>query len=116
MKKNHLLCIDLAINLQHDFLLDPNKKYLGWIRCKLPSEGNIHGDQYEFKEVEVPLKVCRQSMHLFVGKYVTLTCRPDGSLHLNLRNIDLNGIDIDTFCLELMNEVRLALRGLVEEG
>ena len=114
MRKNYLLCIDLQTILQSDNLLQPNKQYLGLLRCKLPSEGNVYGDQYVFREVKVPLKTCRRNVHLFVGRFITITCRTDGSLRMNLRQIDLNSIDIDTFCLELMNEIRQALKGLVE--
>ena len=112
MKKNLLLCIDLQTILQDDNRLKPDQYDLGLLRCKLPSEGNIYVDQYEFREVKAPLKAYRRNVHLFRGRYISLTCRPDGSLHLNLRNIDLNGIDIDTFCLELMNETRQALISL----
>ena len=113
MRKNLLLCIDLQTLLLNDNLLTPEKQYLGLLRCKLPSEGNLYGDQYEFKEVKIPLKNCRRNVHLFIGKYITITCRPDGSLRLNLRNIDLNSIDIDSFCLELINEIRQGLKGLL---
>lgn len=113
MKKNWLLCCDLQINLQDDNLLKPGKNYLGILSSKLPSEGNVNGDMYEFKEMETTMKVCRRNVHLFIGQYITLTCRSNGSLHLNLRNIDLNSINIDTFCLELMNEIRQALISVV---
>ena len=113
LKKNMLLCVDLQTLLQDDNLLKAGKVYLGTLRCKLPSEGNIYGDQYEFREVGTPLKTCRRNVHLFSGKYCTITLRPDGSPRLNLRNIDLNGIDIDNLCLEMMNEIRQALKSLV---
>lgn len=113
MKKNLLLCIDLISNLQADNLPKPGKQYLGLLRCKLPSEGNVNGDMYEFNEVETTIKSCRRNVHLFTGKYVTITLRSNGSPRLNLRNMELNGIDVDTFCLELMNEIRQALKSLV---
>lgn len=116
MKKNLLLCIDLQTILESDNLLKPEKQYLGLLRCKLPNEGNFYGDQYEFKEVKVPSNTCRRNVHLFIGKYITLTCRPDSTLRMNLRNIDLNSIDIDSFCLELMNEIREVHKGFVEES
>ncbi len=115
MKKNWLLCCDLQTELQNDSLPMPGKKYLGLLNCILPSEGNIYGNEYKFKEVKGPLKTCRRNVHLFIGKYITLTCRTDGSLRLNLRTIDLNSIDIDSFCLELMNETRQTLKDFVEE-
>ena len=113
MKKNICLCVDLEINLLDDNLLKPGRRYLGFLRSKLPSEGNVYGDQCEFSEVEGPLTACRRNVHLFSGKYCTITLRPDGSPRLNLRNIDLNGIDIDNLCLEMMNETRQALKSVI---
>ena len=113
MKKNICLCVDLQINLQDDNLLKPGKKYLGILSSKLPSDGNIYGDLCEFFELEIPSKTFRRNVHLFSGKFCTVTLRPDGSPRLNLRNTELKGIDIDTFCLELMNEIRLALQNVI---
>ena len=113
LKKNMLLCVDLQTLLQADNLPTPGKQYLGLLMCKLPSEGNENGDMYEFKEVETTMKTCRRNVHLFTGKYVTITLRSNGSPRLNLRNLELDNIDVDSFCLELMNEIRQALKGLV---
>ena len=112
----HLTPITLQTILQTDNLLKDGKCYLGLLRRKLPSEGNIYGDQYEFEEVEVPLTVCRRNVHLFIGQHVTLTRRPDGSLRLNFKNLKIeNDFSIDTYCLEVANEIRMALKGVVED-
>ena len=108
-----MLCCDLQVNLLDDNLLMPEKRYLGVLRSKLQTEGNINGDQLEFTEVEVPLTACRRNLHLFEGKYVTITLRPDGSLRLNFRKAELDGINIDTFCLEVANEIRQALKSVI---
>lgn len=113
MKKNICLCVDLQINLQDDNLLRPGKRYLGFLSSKLPSEGNIYADQLEFSELEGPSTACRRNVHLFSGKFCTVTLRPNGSPRLNLRNTELKGIDIDSFCLELMNEIRQALKSVI---
>ena len=115
MLKNWLLCCDLQTILQTDILLKDGKCYLGLLRRKLPSEGNIYGDQYEFEEVKVPLTVCNRNVHLFIGQYVTLTCRPNGSLRLNFKNLKIDtGFSVETYCLEVANEIRMALKGLIE--
>lgn len=113
MKKNICLCVDLQINLLDDNLVMPRKKYLGILRSKLPTEGNINGDQLEFTEVEAPLTSYRRNLHIFEGNYVTITLRPDGSLRLNFRKAELDGINIDTFCLEVANEIRQALKSVI---
>jgi len=116
MLKNWLFCCNLQTILQTDNLLKDGKCYLGLLRRKLPSERNIYGDQYEFEEVEVPLTACRRNIHLFIGQHVTLTRRPDGSLRLNFKNLKIeNDFNIDTYCLEVSNEIRMALKGVVED-
>ena len=115
MNKNRLLCINLDILLQTDSLLRDRKRYLGLLRRKLPSEGNTYGDQYEFEEMKVPLTVCHRNVHLFIGQYVTLTCRPNGSLRLNFKNLKTDtDFCVETYCLEVSNEIRMALKGLIE--
>ena len=115
MNKNRLLCINLDILLQTDSLLRDRKRYLGLLRRKQPSEGNIYGDQYEFEEVKVPLMVCHRNVHLFIGQYVTLTCRPNGSLRLNFKNMKIDtDFSVETYCLEVANEIRMALKDLIE--
>lgn len=115
MNKNRPSCINLDILLQTDSLLRVGKRYLGLLRRKLPSEGNIYGDQYEFEEVKVPLTVCNRNVHLFIGQYVTLTCRPNGSLRLNFKNLKIDtDFSVENYCLEVANEIRMALKGLIE--
>jgi len=114
--KNFCLCVDLQLDLRDDNLLKPEKKYLGILSSRLPSEGNIYGDQFKFTEVRVSSTACRRNVHLFTGNYVTITLRPDGSPRLNLRNMELKGIEIDTFCMELMNEIRQALKSVMSKS
>lgn len=111
--KNWLLCVDLQVQLQNDSLPLSGRKYLGILSSELPSEGNIYADRLKFSEVVVPSKTFRRNVHLFSGRFCTVTLRPDGSPRLNLRNTELKDIDIDTFCLELMNEIRLALQSVI---
>jgi hypothetical protein len=113
MKKNWLLCCDLQVQLQNDSLPVPGKRYWGVLVSKLLNDGNKNADQLEFSELEVSSTDRRRNVHLFSGKYVTITLRPDGLPRLNLRNIDLNGIEIDNLCLEMMNEIRLALKSVI---
>lgn len=110
--KNWLLCVDLQVQLQNDSLPLSGRKYLGILSSELPSEGNIYADKLKFSEVVVQ-STARRNVHLFSGKFCTVTLRPDGSPRLNLRNTELKGIDIDSFCLELMNEIRLALKSVI---
>ena len=61
MLKNWLLCCELQTILQTDILLKDGKCYLGLLRRKLSSEGNIYGDQYVTIEIEVPRKISKKA-------------------------------------------------------
>ena len=116
MIKNHLLCIDLQTKLQHDALPVAGKQYFGILRVKLPSEGDVHGDQYAFNEVDSPISTCRRNVHLFVGKFITVTRRPDGRPRLNFRYLKIDdNFDFNACCLELFDEIREVLKMLLEK-
>lgn len=113
MKKNWLFCVDLQVHLQNDSLPLSGKRYLGVLVSKLPNESNIYADQLEFSELGVPSTACRRNIHIYEGRFITITLRSDGTPRLNLRYIDLNGIEIDNLCLEMMNEIRQALKSVI---
>ena len=103
--------------LRNDKRMREGKCYRGIFR--LDSKGIVdeflyRDPHYTFTETQ-PQSAGKRSPHLFNGKFVTITLRADGSYRLNFRNIDLNGIDIDNFCLELMSEIRQALKSLIKE-
>lgn len=117
-KKNLLLCVNIKVAMQHDELPTPGKLYFGVLRSKLPSEGNVYGDDYTFTEVAYPLTAFRRNVRLYEGKFVTVTCRHcDGSLRLNFKNVQMDAdFNIDSYCFGVANEIREALKSLLGEG
>ena len=116
MIKNHLLCIDLQTKLQHDALPVAGKQYFGILRVKLPSEGNVYGDQYLFTELAMPFSACHRNLRFFDGQHISMTCRPDGTPRLNFKYLNLDAdFNIDGYCLEVANEIRKALKMLLEK-
>ena len=58
----------------------------------------------------------KRNPRLFNGRYITVTCRADGSLHLNFKNVVMDDdFSVDSFAIGVCNELRQALGGLVEE-
>lgn len=115
--KTVLLCIDLTTRLRHDEQPMAGREYLGILRVKLPSEGNFYGDQYAFDEVNLPSTVTRRNVHTFEGRHITCTKRlSDSQPRLNFKNLHIDGsFNVDLFSIEVMNEIRKALKGFVEE-
>ena len=116
MKTNCLLCIDLKTKLQHEVLLKPGKDYLGILRLDIPSKEFMCDDfQYTFLEI-VPSTTGRRNPKLFNGELITLTRWNDGSIRLYFKKLKMDdNFTIDGYALAVCNELRLALKGLVEK-
>lgn len=117
MKQNLLLCIDLTTRLQHDALPLAGKTYLGLLECKTPSDGSPNGDEFAFEEVKVSPTVVRRNICTFNGEHITATQRlTDGKPRLNFKNLHIDGsFNVDRFSIEVMNEIREALKGFVKD-
>lgn len=100
--------------LRNDKCMKVDKGYPGVLRRDESSAEFNFDEHYTFTEATFKSSSNHRNVHLFVGKYLTLTCRPDGSLRLNFRKlmIDAN-FSIETYCIGVMNEIRQALTGLL---
>ena len=102
------LCIDLKTLLQSDYIAKLSKSYTGVM--ERDSE-----DHFTFTET-IPPTAYKRNPRLFDGKFVTLTRWNDGSLRLYFKKVKMDaGFTVDGYALAVCNEVRLALKGLVEE-
>ncbi len=117
MKVNTELCIDLKTKLQNEVLMKPGKDYPGILRRDAPSElFGFDDSHYTFVET-VPLKASKRNPRVFVGRYISITRREDGSLNLNFKSLKVEaGFSVDGYAIGVCNELRNALKGLVEEG
>ena len=107
--RNSELCIDLKTVLRTDFITKLEKQYQG--QLTRDSE-----DHYTFIET-LPTAACRRNPRLFDGKYVTLTRWADGTLHLFFKKMKADAdFTVDGYALAVCNEIRLALKGLVERS
>ena len=70
---------------------------------------------YTFIET-LPPTASRKNPRLFDGKHITLTRWTDGSIRLYFKKMRTNtDFSIDGYAFEVANEIRQALKGLVEE-
>ena len=117
LKKNVSLCIDLTARLRHDALPLAGKTYLGFLECKTSSDGSPYSDEFAFEEVIVTPTVVRRNVCTYNGEHITVTRRlTDGKPRLNFKNLHIDGsFNVDRFSIEVMNEIREALKGFVED-
>ena len=106
---NTELCVDLRTVLRTDFIAGFGKQYPGQLT-------RDKEDRFSFIET-LPPAACRRNPRLFDGKYVTLTRWADGTLHLFFKKLKADAdFTVDGYALAVCNEIRQALKGLVEES
>ena len=106
--------------LRSDVRMKTGKEYQGVLR--LDSEGIVdeflyRDPHYTFIET-VPPTAGKRNPHLFVGEYITITRKDDGSLRPNFKpmpKIDKN-FSVEKYACGVANELLWALEGLIENG
>ena len=116
--RNTDFCVDVKTLLRSDKCAKIGKSYQGVLRRD--SEAQVEefhycDPHYTFVET-LPLPVRKRSPRVFEGKYITVTHRSDGTFHPNFRPMKVDeGFSVDAYAIGVCNELRQALKGLVEE-
>ena len=114
--RNTELSVNLKTVLCTDRTMQSGKDYLGLLRRD--SEGEI--DDFLFRDphytfVETLPWTMKRNPRVFVGRLITVTRRDDGTLRLNFRPLHLGAdFTVDGYALAVCDELRRALKGLVE--
>ena len=109
---------DVKTMLRSDKRMKVGKNYLGMLR--LDSEAEIEDfrcrdPHYTFVET-VPMSAGKRNPHVFVGKYITVTRRDDGSLRPNFKPLKIDrDFSAYRYALGVFNELMWALEDLVEK-
>ena len=116
--RNTDLSVDLKTVLHSDLSMKTGKEYQGVLRRDSDidyDDYRCHDAHYTFIET-VPPTPRKRNPHVFVGKYITVTRKDDGSLRLNFRPLKTGkGFNVSLFAVGVSNELLWALEGLVEE-
>ena len=115
--RNTELAVDLKTILRNDRRMKTGKNYPGVLRRDSDAEVDdfLYRDaHYTFVET---LPWCmKRNPHVFVGKYITITRKDDGTLRLNFRPLKTGkGFSVAMFAIGVSNELMWALEGLVEK-
>ena len=113
---NTELSVDLKTILRSDARMKTGKNYLGMLRCdQEASIEEFRSRDAHFTFVETLPLTTKRNPHLYVGEYITVTRRDDGSLRLNFRPVKM-GKDfcVDSYALAVADELRYALKDLIE--
>ncbi len=115
MKVNTELCVNLKTKLQNDVIMIPGKEYTGVLRHDKPKE-TLFGPEdshFTFRETQ-PSSAGKRNTHVFVGKYITITRRDDGSLRPNFKPLKVDKrFSIISYAVGVANELLWALTSLL---
>ena len=109
---------DLKTMLRSDKRMQTGKDYQGVLRRDSDAEIDeflCRDAHYSFIECTFPPTPERRNVHLYEGDHITCTKRLNGSLRLNFKSLKVDAaFNVDGYALEVANEIREALSGLVE--
>ena len=116
--RNTELSVDLKTILRSDRTMRIGKEYPGVLRRDSDAdidEFRCRDPHYTFVET-VRTAAQKRNPHVFVGEYITVTRRDDGTLRLNFRPLRIEpGFSVERYAIGVSNELLWALEGLVEE-
>ena len=114
-KLNTEVCIDLKTLLSSDSRLKAGKSYTGVLRRDELCEEFRYEEHFTFTET-LPW-TAKRNPRVYVGKYITITRRDDGTLRPNFRPLPAGrGFNIEKYACGVANELLWALGGLVERS
>ena len=112
---NTHLSVDLKTLLRSDSKMKAGKDYQGILRRDEICEEFRYDEHFTFVET-VPLTADKRNPHVFVGKYITITRRDDGSLRPNFKPMKVGAdFSVEKYAAGVANELLWALEGLVED-
>lgn len=112
------LAVDLKTILRSDHIMKTGKEYYGVLRRDSEKEVDefLYRDpHYTFVEMVLPT-AGKRNPHVFVGKYITVTRRDDGTLRPNFKPMKVDkDFSLEKYAIGVGNELIMALEGLIEK-
>ena len=113
--RNTHLGVDLKTILRNDRCVKTGKSYTGVLKRDVLCEEFHYEDHFTFVETTSPTD-SKRNPHVFVGKFITITQKDDGSYRPNFKPMKMDeGFSIEKYAVGVCNELLWALEGLVEE-
>ena len=113
---NTEVCVDLKTQLRDDLRMKAGKGYLGILRRDVEIDDFLYDEHFTFREERLTPAVCKRNPRVYVGRYITITRKDDGTYRPNFRPIHTGpGFNVEHYASSVANELLWALEGLVEE-
>ena len=113
--RNTALCVNLKTILRQERMMKPGKGYTGVLKRDVICEDFHYDEHYTFTET-LPSTNGKRNPRVFDGEFITVTLWGDGTLHPNFKQMEIGkDFSIDCYAIGVCNELRQALKGLIEK-
>ena len=113
--RNTALCVNLKTILRRERMMKPGKGYTGVLKRDVICEDFLYDEHYTFTET-LPSTSCKRNPRVFDGEFITVTLWGDGTLHPNFKQMEIGkDFTVDGYALAVCDEIRQALKGLIEK-
>ena len=110
---NTHLSVDLKTLLRNDSKMKAGKDYQGILRRDEICEEFRYDEHFTFVET-VPKTVEKRNPQVYVGEFITITRRDDGTYRPNFRPVNVGaGFNVERYTTGVANELLWALEGLI---
>ena len=114
--RNTHLGVDLKTLLRSDSKMKVGKDYQGILRRDEICEEFRYDEHFTFVET-VAQGVEKRNPHVYVGQYITITRRDDGTYRPNFRPVKMGAdFSVEKYAAGVSNELLWALEDLIENG
>ncbi len=113
--RNTALCVNLKTILRQERMMKPGKGYTGVLKRDVICEDFHYDEHYTFTET-LPSTNGKRNPRVFDGEFITVTLWGDGTLHPNFKQMEIGkDFTVDGYALAVCDEIRQALKGLIEK-
>ncbi len=113
---NTHLSVDLKTLLRSDSKMKAGKDYQGILHRDKICEEFHYDEHFTFVET-VPPATGKRNPHVYVGQYITITRRDDGTYRPNFKPMKVDAdFSVEKYATGVANELLWALESLIENG
>ena len=112
--RNTHLGVNLKTMLRGENVMKTGKDYLGVLRRDVECDEFRWDEHFTF--IETLPWTMKRNPRVYTGKFISVTCRPDGSLRPNFKPLKVGkGFSLEHYAFGVYRELHKALEGLVEK-
>ena len=113
--RNTHLGVNLKTMLRGENVMKTGKDYLGVLRRDVECDEFRWDEHFTF--IETLPWTMKRNPRVYNGKFISVTCRPDGSLRPNFKPLKVDDdFSVERYAFGVYRELHKGLKGLIEES